>query len=131
MPGVGIRIAARLLTGVSGKNFETVGHLAYYAGLVPVIGRSGSSIRGEHPPRRGNKILKRALFLSTFAALHDPLTCAHSDRKIARGERHNQALVDSPDDAAPSSMPCAATTPSIKPTTNSPPKETQERPRPN
>ena len=61
MPGVGIRTAARLLTEVSGKDFASAGHLAAYAGLAPVTRRSGSSIRGEHPSRRGNKILKRAL----------------------------------------------------------------------
>ena len=56
MPGIGIGTAARLLTEVSGKDFATAGHLAAYAGLNPVTGRSGSSIRGEHPSRRGNKV---------------------------------------------------------------------------
>ncbi len=83
MPGVGVRTAARLLTEVSGKEFATAGHLAAYAGLAPVTRRSGSSIRGEHPSRRGNKILKRALFLSAFAALRDPVSRAYYDRKIA------------------------------------------------
>ncbi len=74
MPGVGVRTAARLLTEVAGKHFETAGYLAAYAGLAPVTRRSGSSIRGEHPWRRGNKILKRALFLSAFAAPRDPVS---------------------------------------------------------
>jgi transposase len=93
MPGVGVRTAARLLTEVSGKDFASAGHLAAYAGLAPVTRRSGSSIRGEHPSRRGNKILKRALFLSAFAALRDPISRAYYDRKIAQGKRHNQALI--------------------------------------
>lgn len=93
MPGVGVRTAARLLTEISGKHFATSGHLAAYAGLAPVTRRSGTSIRGEHPSRRGNKILKRALFLSAFAALHDPTSRAYYDRKIAQGKRHNQALI--------------------------------------
>ena len=93
MPGVGVRTAARLLTEVSGKDFATAGHLAAYAGLAPVTRRSGSSIRGEHPSRRGNKILKRTLFLSAFAALRDPVSRAYYDRKIAQGKRHNQALI--------------------------------------
>ncbi|TFC30323.1 IS110 family transposase [Cryobacterium sp. TMT2-18-3] len=93
MPGVGIRTAARLLTEVSGKDSATAGHLAAYAGLAPVTRRSGSSIRGEHPSRRGNKILKRALFLSAFAALRDPVSRAYYDRKIDQGKRHNQALI--------------------------------------
>jgi transposase len=93
MPGVGVRTAARLLTEVAGKHFDSAGHLAAYAGLAPVTRRSGSSIRGEHPSRRGNKILKRALFLSAFAALRDPTSRAYYDRKIAQGKRHNQALI--------------------------------------
>ena len=93
MPGVGIRTAARLLTEVAGKHFETAGHLASYAGLAPVTRRSGSSIRGEHPSRRGNKMLKRALFLSAFAALRDPVSRIYYDRKISQGKRHNQDLI--------------------------------------
>ena len=93
MPGVGIRTAARLLTEVTRRPFASSAHLAAYAGLAPVTRRSGSSIRGEHPSRRGNKILKRTLFLSAFAALRDPVSRAYYDRKIHQGKRHNQALI--------------------------------------
>jgi transposase len=93
MPGVGLRTAARVITEVSGKEFASADHLASYAGLAPVTRRSGSSIRGEHPSRRGNKALKRALFLSAFAALSDPVSRTYYDRKIAQGKRHNQALI--------------------------------------
>ena len=93
MPGVGVRTAARLLTEVTTKSFPTAGHLAAYVGLAPVTRRSGSSIRGEHPSRRGNKILKRTMFLSAFAALRDPESRAYYNRKIAQGKRHNQALI--------------------------------------
>jgi len=93
MPGVGVRTEARLLTEVAGKQFASAGHLASYAGLAPVTRRSGSSIRSEHASRRGNKTLKRALFLSAFAALRDPVSRTYYDRKIAAGKRHNQALI--------------------------------------
>lgn len=93
MPGVGARTAARLLTEVTTKTFPTAGHLAAYAGLAPVTRRSGTSIRGEHPSRRGNKVLKRTMFLSAFAALRDPESRAYYDRKITQGKRHNQALI--------------------------------------
>lgn len=55
--------------------------------------RSGTSIRGEHPARSGNRKLKRALFLSAFAALHDPTSRAYYDRKRAEGKKHNAALI--------------------------------------
>jgi transposase len=92
MPGVGLRTAARLLADVTTRAFASAAHLAAYAGLAPVTRRSGSSVRGEHPSRRGNKQLKRTLFLSAFAALRDPVSRAYYDRKIQQGKRHNQAL---------------------------------------
>lgn len=93
MPGVGVRTATRILTEVVGKEFPTPGHLAAYAGLAPVTWRSGSSIRGEHAPRGGNRRLKRALFLSAFAALSDPTSRAYYDRKRAEKKTHTQALL--------------------------------------
>ncbi|MDG4795671.1 IS110 family transposase [Micromonospora sp. WMMD1082] len=94
MPGIGVRTAARILLEVGdGTSFATPGHLAAYAGLAPVTRRSGSSIRGEHPARNGNKQLKRAFFLAAFAALADPASRAYYDRKRAQGKRHNAALI--------------------------------------
>ena len=93
MPAVGVRTAARIITEVAGKEFQSSGHLASYAGLAPVTWRSGTSIRGDHPSRKGNKTLKRTFFLSAFAALKDPLSRAYYDKKRAEGKRHNQALI--------------------------------------
>lgn len=95
MPGVGVRTAARILLDVGDASmFPTAGHLAAYAGLAPVTRRSGTSIRSEFPSRTGNKHLKRALFLSSFAALRsDPISRAYYDRKRAEGKKHNAALI--------------------------------------
>lgn len=94
MPGVGVRTAARILLDVGdASQFPTAGHLAAYAGFAPVTRRSGTSIRGEFPARSGNKHLKRALFLSAFAALKDPTSRAYYDRKRAQGKKHNAALI--------------------------------------
>lgn len=94
MPGVGVRTAARILLDVGDASaFPTAGHLAAYAGLAPVTRRPGTSIRGEFPARAGNKHLKRALFLSSFAALKDPTSRAYYDRKRAQGKKHNAALI--------------------------------------
>ena len=76
------------------SQFPTAGHLAAYAGLAEVTRRSGTSIRGEFPARSGNKRLKRALFLSAFAALRsEPVSRAYYDRKRAQGKKHNAALI--------------------------------------
>ena len=94
MPGIGIKTAAQILLAIGdGTAFETAGHLAAYAGIAPVTRRSGTSIRGEHAPRGGNKRLKRALFLSAFASLHHGPSRAYYDRKRAQGKRHNAAVI--------------------------------------
>lgn len=94
MPGIRVRTAARILLEVGdGTAFATPGHLAAYAGLAPVTRRSGISIRGEHPPKGGNKQLKRAFFLAAFASLSHPPSRAYYDRKRAQGKRHNAALI--------------------------------------
>jgi transposase len=94
MPGIGVRTAARILIDVGdGSAFATAGHLAAYAGLAPVTRSSGSSIRGEHPARRGNKQLKRAFYLATFASLSQPESRAYYDRKRREGKHHVAAIV--------------------------------------
>ncbi|PSK80119.1 transposase IS116/IS110/IS902 family protein [Murinocardiopsis flavida] len=94
MPGIGVRTGARILIDVGdGSGFATAAHLASYAGLAPATRASGSSIRGEAPPRRGNKQLKRAFFLAAFASLSHPPSRAYYDKKIATGKRHGQALL--------------------------------------
>ena len=94
MPGIGVRTGTRILLEVGDATaFASAGHLASYAGIAPITHRSGSSIRGEHPARSGNHKLKRALFLSALAALHDPASRAYYDRKRAEGKKHNAALI--------------------------------------
>lgn len=94
MPGIGIRTAARILVDVGdGSGFATAGHLAAYAGLAPVTRNSGSSIRGEHSSRRGNKQLKRAFYLAAFASLSQPESRAYYDRKRREGKHHVAALI--------------------------------------
>jgi transposase len=94
LPGVGIRTGATLLVTIGdGSAFATAGHLASYAGLAPVTRASGTSIRGEHAPHRGNRQLKRAMFLSAFAALHDPVSRVYYDKQRAANKTHTQALL--------------------------------------
>lgn len=94
MPGIGVRTGARILIDVGdASTFPTAGHLAAYAGLAPVTRSSGSSIRGEHPARRGNKQLKRAFYLAAFASLSQPESRAYYDKKRRQGKHHVAALV--------------------------------------
>ncbi|AXB45013.1 MULTISPECIES: IS110 family transposase [Pseudonocardiaceae] len=94
MPGVGVRTAARILLEIGDATaFKSSGHLAAYAGIAPVTRSSGSSIKGEHPARTGNRKLKRAFFLAAFAALSDPTSRAYYQRKRDEGKKHNAALI--------------------------------------
>ncbi|GAA1316030.1 IS110 family transposase [Saccharothrix xinjiangensis] len=94
MPGIGVRTAARILLEVGdASGFASSAHLAAYAGIAPVTRRSGSSIKGEHPARTGNRKLKRAFFLAAFAALSDPTSRAYYQRKRDQGKKHNAALI--------------------------------------
>ncbi|MFG2884680.1 IS110 family transposase [Streptomyces sp. NPDC048297] len=94
IPGVAVRTAAVLLVTVGdGTSFPSAAHLASYAGLAPTTKSSGTSIHGEHAPRGGNRQLKRAMFLSAFAALHDPASRTYYDKCRARGKTHTQALL--------------------------------------
>lgn len=87
MPGIGVRTAARILLEIGDATaFKSSGHLAAYAGIAPVTRSSGSSIKGEHPARTGNRKLKRAFFLAAFAALSDPASRAYYQRKRHQGK---------------------------------------------
>jgi transposase len=93
IPGIAVRTAARILVEIGdASGFRSAAHLAAYAGLAPATRRSGTSIRGETPSKRGNKQLKRALYLSAFASLRDPQSHAYYQRKRAEGKSHVAAL---------------------------------------
>ncbi len=68
--GVGLVTAAWLVT--STLNFSVCPSpdaAAAYAGLVPYVRESGTSVRGKQPiSRSGNKRLRRTLYLATLAA---------------------------------------------------------------
>ncbi|WP_331747346.1 IS110 family transposase (plasmid) [Streptomyces sp. NBC_00853] len=97
LPGMGVRTTAAVIVAIGdGATFPTAGHLASYAGLAPATKSSGTSIRGEHAPHRGNRLLKRALFQAAFAAIgckSDPSSRTYYDRQRARGKTHTQAIL--------------------------------------
>lgn len=57
MPGIGVRTASNILLGIGGDiaNFKSSAHLAAYAGISPVTGQSGTSIKGERPLQAGQQ----------------------------------------------------------------------------
>lgn len=96
MPAIAVRTASQILLAISGDitRFNRAAHLAAYAGIAPVTRRSGTSIRGEHPARGGNKRLKNTLWHTAFiAAFHNPENHAYYQRKRNEGKRHNAAII--------------------------------------
>ncbi|MEU7370070.1 IS110 family transposase [Streptomyces hygroscopicus] len=97
LPGLGVRTTAAMIVAIGdGSGFRTAGHLASYAGLAPATKSSGTSIRGEHAPHRGNRLLKRALFQAAFAAIgckSDLSSRVYYDRQRSRGKTHTQAIL--------------------------------------
>lgn len=96
MPGIGVRTASNILLGIGGDiaNFKSSAHLAAYAGISPVTGQSGTSIKGERPSRRGNKRLKNALWQTAFVASTKHLpSVAYYKRKREQGKHHNAAII--------------------------------------
>lgn len=75
MPGIGVRTGARILAKIGdASTFPTAAHLAAYASLAPVTRRSSSSIRGETPPHRGNRLLQTGVLLRSSASPADAAT---------------------------------------------------------
>ncbi|MFE3824853.1 transposase [Streptomyces sp. NPDC059092] len=97
LPGMGVRTTAAVIVAIGdGTAFPTAGHLASYSGLAPTTKSSGTSIRGEHAPHRGNRLLKRALFQAAFAAIGcktDLSSRIYYDRQRAHGNTHTQAVL--------------------------------------
>jgi transposase len=103
MPGVGVRTAARLLTEVAGKHFETAGHLAAYVSIRP-----GEATRSSNGPS-SSPLSRRYVTQS-----REPTTTARSPKENATTKPSSP----SPDAAATSSTPCSATGHFMKPNTN-------------
>lgn len=93
LPGIGVGTAAKILVTTAGKIFPSAAHLAGYAGIAPVTRRSGTSVRGEYASRRGNTVLKDALFFAAFASLSHPPSRVYYDRKKAEDKTHLQAVM--------------------------------------
>ncbi len=112
MPGIGVRTAAVLLATVGDGSFPTAAHLASYAGLAPATRQSGTTIHGEHAPRGGNRQLKRAMFLSAFAALTIPPPGPTTTAAEPAAKPTPRPSSASPATASASCSPCSATEPS-------------------
>ena len=59
MPGIGVRTASNIPLGIGGDiaNFKSAAHLAAHAGIAPVTGQSGTSIKRRETLQAGQQTL--------------------------------------------------------------------------
>ena len=96
MPGFGVTLGAEFLAATGGDMdaFDSVDRLAGVAGLAPVPPDPGR-IHGNHKrPRRYDRRLLRACYLSAQIAIRtDPVSRTYYDRKRSEGKTHTQAVL--------------------------------------
>lgn len=79
-----------------GSKFPSAAHFASSSGLAPATKQCGTSIHGEHAARGGNRQLKRATFLSAFAAPHDPASRSYYLLRTQNPTRRLTKDIESP-----------------------------------
>jgi transposase len=96
MPGFGVTLGAEFLAATGGdmNAFASVDRLAGVCGLAPVPRDSGRISGNLKRPRRYNRRLLRACYLSALIAIRtNPASRTYYDRKRAQGKRHTQAVL--------------------------------------
>lgn len=96
MPGMGPVLGAEFLvaTGGSLASFATSGHLAAYAGLVPVPQDSGRITGNLRRPQRCNRRLRHVFYMAAFASIKaEGPSRTFYQRKRSERLTHTQALL--------------------------------------
>jgi len=96
IPGIGRKTSVMLLVLTDGfERFSSASELCSYAGLTPIIRKSGSSVNGRpRISKIGNQKLRNLLFLCSFNACKYNQACkALYDRIVAKGKSKKLALI--------------------------------------
>ena len=88
IPGIGETTAALLLAEIDAAQFQSARHVAAFAGLVPKIRQSGTSVRGRpRLSKAGSSRLRKGLYFPALTALRfNPLIRALGERLQAKGK---------------------------------------------
>ena len=93
MPGFGVTLGAEFLAATGG-DMDSVDRLAGVSGLAPVPRDSGRITGNLKRPRRYDRRLLRACYLSAQIAIRtDPASRVYYDRKRVEGKTHTQAVL--------------------------------------
>jgi len=96
MPGFGVILGAEFIAATGGDMsvFASVDRLAGVSGLAPVPRDSGRISGNLKRPRRYDRRLLRACYLSAQIAIRtDPASRTYYDRKRTEGKHHTQAVL--------------------------------------
>lgn len=96
MPGFGVVLGAEFLAATGGDmaGFDSVDRLAGVSGLAPVPRDSGRISGNLKRPRRYDRRLLRACYLSAQIAIRaDAASRIYYDRKRSEGKTHTQAIL--------------------------------------
>lgn len=96
IPGFGPLLAAEFIaaTGGTEHHYDSANRLAGIAGVAPVPRDSGRINGNHHRPKRYDRRLLRACYISAqTAARCNPESRAYYDRKRAEGKNHKQATL--------------------------------------
>lgn len=96
IPGIGKRVATAIISMLNSfKSFESPKQVCSYLGINPTVFESGSSVRGSgRIPKKGNRYLRKLLFLASLSAKRFNKSCAELfDRLIHSGKAKKQALM--------------------------------------
>lgn len=96
IPGMGKKTSLMLLVVTDYfKEFETASQLCSYAGITPIIRRSGSSVYGrDRISKMGNPKLRNLLFMCSFNACKCNKACREIyERIVAKGKSKKLALL--------------------------------------
>ncbi len=96
LPGLGVRLGADIIAATGGDlaAFGSADRLAGFAGLAPAPRDSGRISGNLRRPRRFNRTLLRAFYLSALASLRAcPASRTYYRRKRHEGKNHKQALL--------------------------------------
>ena len=96
IPGIGSKTALMLVVLTDGfERFTSGSELCSYAGLTPVIRKSGSSVNGRSRISKiGNQKLRNLMFMCSFNACKYNKACrAIYERLVAKGKSKKLALI--------------------------------------
>ena len=95
IPGIGILTGSIILSSIGDINrFDSAVKLRAYAGMDPVTKQSGNYNISSHISKRGNPLMRYALYLSTISAIRfNPVVKRYYNYKKVNGLNGNKLMI--------------------------------------